>query len=137
MPLMLRVAFPVLPIVTVCAALLEFMGALANVKAVGFRETTGELPSPTRLMKCGDPAASSPMSIVPNREPGADGVNVTVKVDIPAAGTIEPQSSVSAKSPVKVLVLILRAALPMLRITDVCAVLVLPTVRVENCKSEG
>src|SRR5581483_872270 len=134
---MFRVAFPVLLRVTVCAALVEFTGALAKVRLVGLRTTMGELPCPTRLIKCGDPAASSPNRMVPNRDPGAVGVKVTVKVQTPAGGTEEPQSSFSAKSPVSVLVAMFKAAVPILRRTAVRGVLVVPTLRVENCTSEG
>src|SRR5882672_9115118 len=88
-------------------------------------------------MKCGEPAELSPNKMVPNREPGAVGVNVTVKVQVPAGGTTEPQSSVSAKSPVSVFVSMLSGAVPMLRITAVRGALVLPTVRVEYCNRDG
>src|SRR5580704_6312641 len=105
---MFSVAFPVLLSVTVCAALVMLTAALANVRLVGVIEASGALPSPTRLMKCGEPAALSPNVIVPNLEPGVVGVKVIVSAQLAAAATELLQLSVSAKSPTRVLLLMFR-----------------------------
>jgi hypothetical protein len=58
----------------------------------------------------------------------ADGVNVTDNAQLPAAGTLFRQLSVSAKSPVVVIDEIESAELPMLRSRTVCGWLLKPTV---------
>ena len=73
----------------------------------------------------------------PERDPNALGVKVTEKVQLPAAETLFPQSSVSAKSPLSVMEEIDSGELPMLRSTTVCAWLVEPTARLANCKELG
>ena len=55
------------------------------------------------------------------------GVKVTDSVQLPAAGTLVPQLSVSAKSPLIVSDEIANVALPMLRRRAVCGWLVEPT----------
>jgi hypothetical protein len=89
------------------------------------------------LMKCGEPEALSPSRMDPKREPGAVGVNIAVKVQKEPAGTLVPQSSVSAKSPVMVLVAMVKGAVPMLRRTVERSGLATPTLRVENCSKDG
>src|SRR5271165_2106758 len=67
----------------------------------------------------------------------AVGVKVTVKVQNDAAATVVPQSSVSAKSVPTVLLLMVRAADPILRKMVVCGALVLRMVCEPNCREKG
>src|SRR5271169_6295027 len=64
----------------------------------------------------------------PLRDPGAVGVKVTESVQLAAADTVLPQSSVSAKSPLAAIDEIDRGELPMFLSRTVCARLVEPTV---------
>src|SRR5271166_3459691 len=88
-------------------------------------------------MEWGDPVASSWITIVPVREPGAVGVKVIANVQLPAAGTLVPQLSVSAKSPVAVIDVIERDALPRLRRSTFCGWLVVPIVWLAYCNEAG
>ena len=63
------------------------------------------------------------------------GVKVTVRVQNEAGATLVPQSSVSAKSPVTVLVLMDSGAVPMLRSTVELGAPVVPTVSMGNCRA--
>ena len=137
MLLIFSVALPVFERVTVCAALVWLTGKLAKVRLWELRVTMGDEPSPTMLMKCGEPAALSPSRMDPTREPGAVGVNVAVKVQKAPAATLVPQSSVSVKSPVMDFVAIVRGAVPMLRRMVERGGLATPTLRVENCSKDG
>ena len=103
---------------------------------------------PLRLMTWGDPAALSCIRIDPKRVPAVVGVKVTDKVQLPAADTLVPQLSNSAKSPVAVIdeiasgeLPMLRPAqtvlLPMLRSRTVCAGLVEPTASEGYCREFG
>src|SRR5580700_551959 len=73
----------------------------------------------------------------PNRGPGSVGLKVTVSVQLPAAGTLVAQVSVSVKSPLMVIEEIVSAALPIFRSRDVFGWLTEPTARIENCTREG
>src|ERR1700682_5597160 len=90
----------------------------------------------------------------PKRGPGAVGLNVTAKVQVPAGGTplppppfveaqlpaartLLPQLSVSVKSPLITIDEIFRAELPIFRNNDVLGWLTEPTARIENCTREG
>jgi hypothetical protein len=64
-------------------------------------------------------------------------VKVTESVQLPAAGTLIPQLSVSAKSPPAVIEEIDSAELPMLRSKTTWGWLVEPTVSWANCKELG
>src|SRR5580692_1463012 len=125
---MLSVALPELVNVIVCATAEVPTGVLANTSAEGVRVTTAPRPLPLRLMTCGDPAASSPITMVPLRVPDVVGVKVTENVQLPAAGTLFPQLSVSAKSPLVVIDEIESDALPMFRSRTVCGWLLEPIV---------
>src|SRR5271157_2993979 len=131
------VVLPVLVTVTGCAALEVPTSCDENVRLLGLRAATGPLPMPLRLMTCGDPAALSWIGTEPERVPAAVGVKVTDKVQLPAADTLVPQLSDSAKSPLAVMDEIVSAELPMLRSSTVCAVLVELTACEEYCREYG
>src|SRR6266851_5517223 len=86
-------------------------------------------PIPVRLTDCGLPEVLSAMLKVPVRVPDAVGVNVTPMVQLAPAATELPQVFASAKSPLAaILLVIVRAALPVLDSVTVCAALVVPVV---------
>src|SRR4029077_14372713 len=103
-------------------------GLCAHCSRAGHTLTTGAIALPLRLMLWGAPAPSSAMTMVPLRDPPADGVNVTERVQLPAADKLVPQSSVSAKSPVMVIDEIESGALPMSRTTTVWGWLLVPII---------
>ena len=100
---------------------------------VGCQEPVGgarPMPVPERLTVCGLPAALSVMVIVPVRLPVALGVKFTVIVQLDPAATLDPHALVCVKSPafapVTVILVMVRAALPVLpRVTDWAALVVL------------
>jgi hypothetical protein len=121
--LILRAEFPVLPTVTVWATLVVPLGVVLKVRLAGVTVAMGPLPMPVTVTVCGLVVALSVMVKVAVRVPGAVGVNVTLIVQAPPAATELPQEFVPAKSlglaPVKAIVLIARAAFPVLfRVTD-------------------
>src|ERR1700728_4154422 len=73
----------------------------------------------------------------PPSAPAAVGLKVTDKVQLPAAATLAPQLSDSAKFSVAVIEEIASAALPRLRTRTDCAVLVEPTACEGYCKEYG
>ena len=90
MPVMLKLVFPVLFRVTVCAALVVPMDRLVKVRLVAVRLAAGPVPVPVRLTVCGLPLALSVMLTEAVRLPGAEGVNVTLIVQLPPAATKLP-----------------------------------------------
>src|SRR5713226_4780622 len=124
-------ALPVLESVTDCAALVVPTGWLAKVSEEAERLTTGAeaaAPVPVRLTDCGLPEALSAMLKLPVRVPDAVGVNVTLMLQLAPAATELPQVFVSTKSPLAAILVIVRAALPVLDSVTVCAALVVPVV---------
>src|ERR1700730_12155837 len=115
MEAILSVGLPLLARVTVWAALDVPTCWFENTTLPGVRATTAPSPVPLRLMKCGDPAASSVIEIDPVRSPDVVGVKLTENVQLPAAGTLVPQLSVSAKSDASEMAEIHRGELPMSR----------------------
>src|ERR1700735_3496173 len=99
MLLTFRVMFPLLLRVTVCDALDVPTAIAENETPAGLRVTTGPDPKPSRVTAWGEPAASSCNTIEPDLTPASVGVKITDKVQLPAAGTLVPQLSDSAKSP--------------------------------------
>ena len=87
---MLKLAFPVLFRVTVCAVLVVPTDWLPKVRLVAVRLTTGAVPVPVRLTVCGLPLALSVMLTEAVRVPGAVGVNLTLIVQLPPAATELP-----------------------------------------------
>jgi len=89
-----------------------------KVKDVGERLTTGAVPVPVRLMVWVAGLALSVMVTAPVLVPAAVGLKVTLRVQVALAATLEPQVLVREKSPLTVILLMLRVALPvLLRVT--------------------
>ena len=78
-------------------------------------------------MLSGSPWALSLMVTAPLRAPAAIGVKVTLMAQAAPAATLEPQVLVWEKSPVAVMLVMLRAPLPVLLRVTVCALLLVPT----------
>src|SRR5581483_4804265 len=107
-------------------------GTDPNLRLVVDR-VTGVPPVPVRLTVCGLFGALSNTSSVAVRVPVAAGVNVTLMVQLPPAGTLAPQVLLGvAKSPgsapLKLMLLMFNATLRLLISVTVCAALVVPTV---------
>lgn len=84
-------------------------------------------PVPRRLTRCGLPLALSASVSAPVRFPSVVGVNVTLVVQLPLAATEPPQLFVWAKSPLALIVRLVKGPLPVLvRVMD-CAALVVET----------
>ena len=85
---------------------------------MGERLTTGAVPVPVRLT---DWVAGLPLSVMvtaPVLVPVAVGLKVTLRVQLAATATLEPQVLVWEKSPLTVMLVMLRTALPVfLRVT--------------------
>jgi hypothetical protein len=76
------------------------------------------VPVPVRLTVCVAGLALSVMVKEPLREPLAVGVKVTLRVQLVLAARLEPQVLVWEKSPLTVMLVTLRVALPvLLRVT--------------------
>ena len=91
---MLDIVSEVLPVserVTLCAVLVLPVLCWANVRLPVERLTTGWSPVPLKLMVCGLPLALSLTVSEALRDPAAEGVNVTVIVQLPPAATPPPQ----------------------------------------------
>jgi hypothetical protein len=131
MLVIVNAALPVLVSVTVCAALVVPMVWLAKVSEVGEKLTAGAgtaAPVPVSVAVCGLPAVLSTMLNVPVRVPAAVGLKVTLIVQLAPAATEVPQVSLSAKSPVAEMLVMLKAMLPVLDSITLCAALVVPTI---------
>ena len=89
-----------------------------KVKEAGERLTTGAVPVPVRLMVWVAGLALSLMVTAPVRVPAAVGLKVTLRVQLAPTATLEPQVLVWEKSPLTVMLVMLRTALPVfLRVT--------------------
>jgi hypothetical protein len=89
-----------------------------KVKDAGERLTTGAAPVPARLTVWVAGLALSAMAKEPLREPLTVGVKVTLRVQLALAERLEPQVLVWEKSPLAVMLVMLRVALPvLLRVT--------------------
>jgi hypothetical protein len=92
---------------------------LPKERLVAERLATGPLPVPVRLTLCGLPLALSVMLTEALRVPEAEGLKVTLIVQLAAAATELPHVLVCAKSPalvpVTAMLVMLRVALPVLR----------------------
>jgi hypothetical protein len=117
-------ALPALVRVMVCAVLEDPTLWLPKVRTVALRPTVGVVPVPMRLTAWGLPAALSAMLTEAARLPEAEGVNVTVIVQVPPLAATElPQLLVSPKSPALVpvteMLVMVKLALPVfVRVTD-------------------
>ncbi len=87
-------ALPVLVRVTDCAALVVPRFWLAKTRLEAFRLTAGPPPVPERLMVCGLPTALSEMFTVAVRLPVAEGVKVTLIVQLPPTARVPTQVEV-------------------------------------------
>ena len=105
---------------------------MPNDRLEGDRLTPAAVPVPDRLTACGLPLALSAMLTDPARLPLAEGVNVTLIVQLPPAATELPQLLLCAKSlafvPVTARLLMISAAFPpFVNVTLRAAALVTPT----------
>src|SRR5437763_1975739 len=135
MPLIVKVAVPVFFSVTTCAALAVPTVWLPKLKEVGERLTAGvpvpdDTPLPLRLTFCGLPVALSLTVTVPVRVPVVVGLKFTLIVQLVRAASDVPQvpSPARVKSPLTVMLLIVKVAVPVLVSVENCAMLVIPTV---------
>jgi hypothetical protein len=124
---MVRETVPLLDTVTVCAALVVLTIWPAKVRLVVDSCAEGAVPVPVRLTVFGLPEALSVNERLPARAPEVDGVKVTEIGQTELAATVPPQLSVSTKSPLEVMALIVSAALPGSKRLTICAPLVLPS----------
>ena len=85
------------------------------------------VPVPLKLPVCGVPAALSLMLKVPEREPVAVGVNVTLMLQLVPAANATPQLLLCAKSPLAVMLLIVSGPVPVLLSVAVCGAPAAPT----------
>lgn len=102
---------------------------MPNVRLVADKLTVGGgvVPVPVRVTDCGLSGALSLTVTVPVLVPVAVGVNVTLIVQLPPANTELPQVVVSAKSPVAVILVMVKVSVPrFFSVTD-CAALVVPS----------
>src|SRR5439155_19507578 len=99
-------------------------------KLVAERLTSALSPVPVMATVCVLPATALLLSVivsVPERLPSCVGVNVTLIVQLAPAAIEPPQTLVSEKSPLAVMLVIVRAAAPVLLRVRVWAPLVVPT----------
>ena len=88
-------------------------GCAGKVKEAGERLTSGvATPVPVRLTVCVAGLALSVMVNEPLLEPLAVGVKATPKVQLALAARLEPQVLVWEKSPLALMLVIVRLALP-------------------------
>jgi hypothetical protein len=83
-----------------------------KVKDVGERLTRGAVPVPVRLTVWVARLALSVMVTAPVLVPVAVGLKVTLRVQLALAARLEPQVLVWEKSPLTVMLVMLRVALP-------------------------
>jgi hypothetical protein len=97
-----------------------------TVSEVGVTETAKPAPLPPKFTTCGLPAALSLMVMEPVRLPAAVGVNVTLMVQLAPTAKLAPQVLSCAKSPVATMLVIIKAAEPVLLNVTACGALVVP-----------
>jgi hypothetical protein len=128
---MLRTALPVLLKEMICKELTESTGTVPKARLLGERLTPGLAPVPERTTVCGLPLALSATLTAAVKDPLADGVKVTLIVQLPPAVTLAPQLLLCAKAPgfapVSAIPVILKAPLPVSLNVTVWAALVAPT----------
>jgi hypothetical protein len=109
------VAFPLFVSFTVSAVLEVPTLWFPKLKLVGAKVVPGAAatPLPERLTVCGLPDALSAIEIVPVRVPATVGVNVTVITHDAPAARLDPHVFVCAKSPLAVILLMLKLAVPL------------------------
>jgi hypothetical protein len=130
---MLKLALPLLVKVMVWAVLVISTGWLEKPRLLGEKLTPLVVlaPVPERLTAWGLPEALSVTTMDAARLPLAEGVKVTLMVQLAPAATLDPQLLVWAKSPALVpetaMLVMLKATLPELVRMTVLAVLVVLT----------
>ena len=104
-------------------------------------KSAGTVPVPVSALVCGDPAALSATDSVAPKLPAPEGVNVTAIVQFAPAASADPQADVSAKAlafaPPSVTPEIASGALPEFVSVNVCAVLVVPAVKLPKFAVAG
>jgi hypothetical protein len=100
---------------------------VAEVEPPGGTEMMTSVPSPDRVMDCGLAGALSEIVMAPARGPVAVGVKVTEMVQVAFLATPVPQVSVSAKSPLALMLVNISVVLPTLVTVTLCLPLVEPT----------
>src|SRR5580692_9053615 len=136
---MLRVACPVLVIVTTIAELLWPTTVSGKDKLGGFRVTAGSAltPVPDSGTICGLLLALSAIVTAPLRAPRAVGVKMTLMEQFWPALRDDPQLLVSLKSPEIEMREMVRVACPVLVIVTAIAELFWPTIVSEKGKLVG
>jgi hypothetical protein len=129
---MVRLAVPLLVTVTDCAALVALISWLPKLTLVGEKLIPGAVPVPLKPSVCGLSEALSANESEAVRAPVALGVKVTLTVQVLLGVTVAPVqvSALLAKSvelvPVRVTLVMVRLAVPLLvTVTDCAALLVL------------
>jgi hypothetical protein len=137
MLVMLRVALPVLLSVTLCALLLVPTACAGKVNEARERLTCGALPVPVSAMAIGSLSVLAFMVTAPVRVPTASGVKVTLRVQLAPAARLALHVLVSEKSPLTVMLVMLRAALPVFLSVTGCGLLHVPTACGGKVKEAG
>src|SRR6266516_594480 len=86
-------------------------------------------------MNCGLSVASSVIVTVPVRTPFALGLKATLIVQLPPAGTLEPQLFCAMKSPLAAMLEMVNVAPPVLVSVTLCGLLVVPTSCLLNARA--
>jgi hypothetical protein len=104
---------------------------------VGERLTRGAVPVPVRLTDWVAGLALSVIVTAPVRVPAAVGLKVTLSVQLALAARLEPQVLVWEKSPLAVMLEIVRAPLPLFVSVIVSGGLVVPTTWLPKSYDDG
>ena len=132
-----RVAVPVLVRVMLWGLLLVPTACEENVKELGERLTTAPAPVPVRLMVWVPGLALSEMRIEPVSEPVSVGVKVTLSVQVAPGARLLPQLLVWEKSPLAVILEIVRVPLPLFARAIASGELVAPTTTLPRSNDDG
>ena len=126
------VTFPLLRSVMLLAVLVVFKACVPNARDVGDRVAAGLVPVPVRVTCWGLVGSEFASCRVAVRVPDADGVNVTLMVQLEPASRLEAQVVVSPKSdalvPVSEIAIPVSAPVPTFLSVTIWAALVLPTL---------
>jgi hypothetical protein len=141
--IVIEAALPLLKVAD-CAALVEPTEVLVKERLEGDAVTVPvELaPVPVKETDCGLPVAESVNLSVAVRVPAAAGLNVTLAVQLAAAARLVPHVLLEMlKSPgsvpeIATLLIVIEAALPLLKVAD-CAAVVEPTAVLAKVSADG
>jgi hypothetical protein len=140
-PVMDIVALPVFRNVIVLAALVVFNCCAANVNVVGETLAVELTPVPAKATCCGLVGSESAIRRVADRDPDAEGENVTLIVQLEPAASVVPQVVVSLKSaalvPVSEMEIPVNDVVPILLTVTTLAALVVPTFWLLNERLVG